>query len=82
MEIRMLNDLTDRQKFLLTLVIHEYIKTAQPIGSVSLVERFKLDMSPATVRNEMGAHRTWLSATAPYFGRARADRRRLPLFCR
>jgi heat-inducible transcriptional repressor len=50
----MLNDLTDRQKFLLTLVIHEYIKTAQPIGSVSLVERFKLDMSPATVRNEMG----------------------------
>ena len=50
----MLSDLTDRQKFLLTLVIHEYIKTAQPIGSRHLVDRYKLDMSPATVRNEMG----------------------------
>ena len=47
-------ELTDRQKFLLTLVIHEYIKTAQPIGSRHLVDRYKLEMSPATVRNEMG----------------------------
>ncbi|HPH96364.1 MAG TPA: heat-inducible transcriptional repressor HrcA [Anaerolineaceae bacterium] len=50
-----MNDLTDRQKLILTLVIHEYIKSAQPIGSQYLVERFKLDMSSATVRNEMSA---------------------------
>lgn len=50
-----MNDLTDRQKLVLTLVIHEYIKSAQPIGSQHLVEHFRLDMSSATVRNEMAA---------------------------
>jgi len=33
--------------------MREYIKTARPIGSESLVERYRLDMSPATVRNEL-----------------------------
>src|SRR5690242_17094526 len=50
-----MNELSDRQKFILTLVIHEYIKTAQPVGSQYLVERYKLDMSSATVRNELAA---------------------------
>jgi len=48
-------ELTDRQKFLLTLVIHDYINTAQPVGSNHLVERYRLDMSSATVRNELSA---------------------------
>jgi heat-inducible transcriptional repressor len=46
-------DLSDRQKFLLTLVVHEYIKTAAPVSSQHLVERYRLDMSSATVRNEL-----------------------------
>jgi heat-inducible transcriptional repressor len=48
-------ELTDRQKFLLTLVIHDYIRTAVPVGSESLVKRYRLDMSSATVRNELSA---------------------------
>jgi heat-inducible transcriptional repressor len=48
-------ELTERQKILLTLVIHDYIKTAQPVGSIHLVENYKLNMSSATVRNEMVA---------------------------
>lgn len=48
-------DLTERQKFILTLVIHEYIRTAQPVSSKYLVERYNLDMSSATVRNELAA---------------------------
>ena len=40
---------------MLTLVIHDYIKTAQPVGSNHLVQNYKLDMSSATVRNEMVA---------------------------
>ncbi len=48
-----MNDLTDRQKLILTLVVHEYIKSAAPIGSQALVERYHLDMSSATVRNEL-----------------------------
>ena len=47
--------LSDRQKLILTLVIHEYIRTALPVGSNFLVQNYRLDMSSATVRNEMAA---------------------------
>jgi heat-inducible transcriptional repressor len=47
--------LTARQKLILTLIIHEHIRTAQPVGSKSLVEKYSLTMSSATVRNEMAA---------------------------
>ncbi len=49
-----MGELTERQKFLLTLVVHEYIKSAAPVGSQHLVEHYHLDMSSATVRNELG----------------------------
>lgn len=48
-----MTDLTERQKTLLVLIIREYIETAQPVGSKPLVERYHLDLSSATVRNEM-----------------------------
>ncbi len=48
-------DLTERQKTLLILVVRDYIDTAQPIGSQHLVAHYRLDMSSATVRNEMVA---------------------------
>jgi heat-inducible transcriptional repressor len=51
----MMNELTERQKFILTLVVRDYIETAQPVGSKRILERFKLDISSATVRNEMMA---------------------------
>jgi heat-inducible transcriptional repressor len=47
--------LSDRQKLILTLIIHEHIRTAQPVGSKSLVSKYNLAMSSATVRNEMAA---------------------------
>jgi heat-inducible transcriptional repressor len=50
-----MEELTARQKVILTLVTHEHIKTAAPIGSRSLVDRFNLKMSSATIRNEMAA---------------------------
>jgi heat-inducible transcriptional repressor len=46
-------ELTDRQKLILTLIIHEHIRSAQPVGSKTLVEKYNLAMSSATVRNEM-----------------------------
>jgi len=49
-----MQELTERQKFILTLVVHEHIRTAMPVGSLRLVERFHLDMSSATIRNELG----------------------------
>ena len=46
-------DLGERQKLILALVIRDYIENAQPIGSKTLVDRYGLTISPATVRNEM-----------------------------
>ncbi len=50
-----MTDLTERQKMLLMLVVRDYIESAQPIGSQHLVEHYRLEMSSATVRNEMMA---------------------------
>jgi heat-inducible transcriptional repressor len=45
--------ISNRKKFLLDIIIREYLKTALPVSSGILVEKYKLDVSPATVRNEM-----------------------------
>ncbi len=40
-----------RLERLLKTVVDEYIATAEPIGSQHLVDRYHLDVSPATIRN-------------------------------
>lgn len=45
--------ISERKKFLLETILKEHIKTAQPVSSGGLVAKYKLDISPATVRNEM-----------------------------
>jgi len=47
--------LGERQKLILALVIRDYIDHAQPVGSKKLVDKYRLNFSPATVRNEMVA---------------------------
>jgi heat-inducible transcriptional repressor len=47
--------LSERQKIILALVIREYVDRVKPVGSVSLVKKYNLDFSSATVRNEMAA---------------------------
>ena len=49
-----MNELTERQKTLLLLIIRDYIDSAQPVGSKRLAEHYHLDLSSATIRNEMG----------------------------
>ncbi len=46
-------DLTERQQSLLALIVRAYTETAKPIGSKKLLERYNLNVSSATVRNEM-----------------------------
>ena len=46
-------ELSARQRLILSLVVREYIATAQPVGSKRLVDKYGLDASPATVRNEL-----------------------------
>lgn len=45
--------LEDRAAAILRAIIEEYVATAQPVGSVALVEKYALSISPATVRNIM-----------------------------
>ena len=47
--------MTERQKQLLQLITEYYIETAEPVGSQMLVESNILDVSGATVRNDMRA---------------------------
>ena len=49
----MIHSLSDRQESILRLVVRNYIETGQPVGSVTLVQQFDLDISSATVRNEL-----------------------------
>jgi heat-inducible transcriptional repressor len=46
-------ELTERQKQLLALVIRDYIETAQPVSSLRLEENYHFDSSSATIRNEL-----------------------------
>src|SRR5512145_1730978 len=48
-------ELTERQKKLLLLIIRDYIESAQPVGSKRLAEHYQLNLSSATIRNEMAA---------------------------
>ena len=45
--------ISERKKLILETLIKEYLKTATPVSSGVLVNKYKLDISPATVRNEM-----------------------------
>ncbi|MFT8870990.1 MAG: heat-inducible transcriptional repressor HrcA [Sporolactobacillus sp.] len=45
--------LTDRQLFLLQLLVNDYIVSAEPVGSRSIAKRDDVHFSPATIRNEL-----------------------------
>ena len=47
--------MTPRRQAVLGLVIRSYIERGLPVGSKSFVKNYGLDISPATIRNEMAA---------------------------
>lgn len=47
--------LGERRSAILRAIVTHYVTSGDPVGSKTLVERYKLGVSPATVRNEMGA---------------------------
>ncbi len=59
-------DLSARQREILRIVIREYISSAEPVASVALVHRYALDVSPATVRNELAALEEFGLLTHPH----------------
>ncbi|MBU1110657.1 hypothetical protein KKB83_03505 [Patescibacteria group bacterium] len=45
--------LSDRQSQLISAIIQEHIKNAEPVGSSCITIKYNLDVSAATIRNEM-----------------------------
>ena len=45
--------LTTRRQMILKAIVEEFIKTAEPVGSKTLVEKYGMPYSSATIRNEM-----------------------------
>ena len=45
--------LDDRKRRILKAIVDEYIENAEPVGSKVIAERDRLDISAATIRNEM-----------------------------
>ena len=48
-------ELGDRRRKILSAVVDDYVRTAAPIGSETLVQRYDFGVKPATIRNELAA---------------------------
>ncbi len=46
-------DLTERQIQIIKTIVEEFTQTAEAVGSVTLENKYRLGVSPATLRNEM-----------------------------
>ncbi len=46
-------ELTERKLRILQAIISDYVRSAEPVGSRTLSKRFDMQVSPATIRNEM-----------------------------
>ena len=46
-------ELTERKKRILRAIVETYIATAEPVGSKAVAQLAGLDVSTATIRNEM-----------------------------
>lgn len=69
-------ELTPRQKGILTRIIESHIATTLPVGSKTLAERYGLTLSPASVRHEMGVleEQGYLTHPHPSAGRVPTDK--------
>lgn len=45
--------ITDRQLSILNAIVEDYVDYGLPVGSKTIIERHNVDVSPATIRNEM-----------------------------
>jgi heat-inducible transcriptional repressor len=50
---KVIRDSAARKKRLLNIIVKEYISTATPVASETVQRKYKLGVSPATVRNDM-----------------------------
>src|SRR5579884_1435757 len=72
----MQSELSERQRAILRYIVQEYVRTGRAVGSKTLIERYQLQISSATVRNEMGEleERAYLQHPHTSAGRVPTDR--------
>jgi len=46
-------NLSDSQIRIIKAIVEEYTNTGEPVGSLTLDQKYRLGVSPATIRNEM-----------------------------
>ena len=46
---------SERRLQVLSAIVTDYVRTREPVGSRALTERYRLGVSPATIRNDMAA---------------------------
>ncbi|MCA1839528.1 MAG: heat-inducible transcriptional repressor HrcA [Actinomycetota bacterium] len=68
--------LDKRKAAILRAVVREYVRAGTPVGSRTLVDRYRLQFSPATIRNDMGVLEELGYITQPHTsaGRIPTDR--------
>ena len=75
--------LDDRKATILSAVVEEYIATAQPVGSGRIAVSPRVDVSSATIRNEMVAlEEAGYLAQTPHQCRSHTHRQGIPVLRR
>jgi heat-inducible transcriptional repressor len=66
----------ERRRQVLTAVLVEYVETTEPVGSRAVAKRYRLGLSPATIRNTMAdlEEMGYLSQPHPSAGRVPTDK--------
>src|ERR1700752_4337332 len=67
--------LDERKLAVLRAIVEAYVSTNEPVGSKSLVDRHNLDVSPATIRNDMAVleEQGYIGQPHPSAGRIPTD---------
>src|SRR5579859_7646104 len=74
--------MSQRKQDILRALVEEYIHSATPVASETLVRKYGLNYSSATVRHELAGLEEAHLIPAPYLGRSRPYRPGLPLLRR
>ena len=62
-------ELSDRKEKILDAIIRSYLETGEPVGSRTISKNTDLNLSSATIRNEMSDLEDGIHYPAPYIGR-------------
>ena len=75
-------ELSERKLKILHAVIQNYLETGEPVGSRTISKYTDLNLSSATIRNEMADRRDGIYHPASYVGRTYSFGQRIQALCR